>query len=129
MTDSTVSFGQLVTSVQRIAQRLLIIGGNRLELLTVEVQEERERLLHAILLALAVAAFAMLAGMTLTAAIVILLWSCSPVITLLVLTILYGGIGFWLCRRLIARLRNWQTFSASIDQLHKDRTCLEALFS
>lgn len=48
---------------------------NRLELLAVEVQEERERLLHALLLALGVAAFGLLAGLTLTAAVAVVLWT------------------------------------------------------
>ena len=64
----------------------MTIGENRLELLAVEVQEERERLLHAFLLALGVAAFGLLAGLTLTAAIVVLLWAWSPVAVLLILT-------------------------------------------
>ena len=42
-------FGQIGTSSKHLARRLLTIGENRLELLMVEVQEERERLLHAIL--------------------------------------------------------------------------------
>jgi uncharacterized membrane protein YqjE len=42
--------GQLVEASKRFARRLLAIGGNRFELLTVEMQEERERLLRAILL-------------------------------------------------------------------------------
>jgi ElaB/YqjD/DUF883 family membrane-anchored ribosome-binding protein len=67
-------------------RRLVTIGENRLELLAVEVQEERERLLHAFLLALGVAAFGLLAGLTLTAAIVVLLWAWSPVAVLLILT-------------------------------------------
>jgi uncharacterized membrane protein YqjE len=41
----------------------LAIGENRFELLMVEVQEERERLLHAIVLALGAAALGLLAGM------------------------------------------------------------------
>ena len=56
MEESTASFRQLATSSRQLARRLLTIGENRLELLTVEVQEERERLLHALLLALGVAA-------------------------------------------------------------------------
>jgi uncharacterized membrane protein YqjE len=69
MEESTVSLGQLGATSKTFARRLLTIGENRLELLTVEVQEERERLLHAFLLALGVAAFGLLAGLTLTAAI------------------------------------------------------------
>ncbi len=79
MEESTVSLGQLAATSKHFARRLLTIGENRLELLAVEVQEERERLLHAFLLALGVAAFGLLAGLTLTAAIVVLLWTWSPV--------------------------------------------------
>jgi uncharacterized membrane protein YqjE len=95
MEESTVSFGQLAATSKHFARRLLTIGENRLELLTVEVQEERERLLHAFLLALGVAAFGLLAGLTLTAAIVVLLWAWSPVAVLLILTGLYGAAGIF----------------------------------
>ena len=129
MEESTVSFGQLAATSKHFARRLLTIGENRLELLTVEVQEERERLLHAFLLALGVAAFGLLAGLTLTAAIVVLLWAWSPVAVLLTLTGLYGAAGICLYRRLTGLLRNWQTLSASLDQLRKDRACLEKILA
>jgi len=129
MEESTVSLKQLGTTSKTFARRLLTIGENRLELLTVEVQEERERLLHAFLLALGVAAFGLLAGLTLTAAIVVLLWAWSSVAALLILTALYGAAGICLWRRLTGLLRDWQTLSASLDQLRKDRECLEKIFA
>ena len=125
MEESTVSLRQLGTTSKMFARRLLTIGENRLELLTVEVQEERERLLHAFLLALGVAAFGLLAGLALTAAIVVWLWTWSPVAVLLILTGLYGAAGVCLYRRLTGLLRDWQTLSATLDQLRKDRACLE----
>jgi uncharacterized membrane protein YqjE len=125
MEAASVSLKQLATTAKHLARRLLTIGENRLELLTVEVQEERERLLHAILLALGVAMFGLLAILTLTAAIVVLLWDHSPVAVLLTLTALYGFAGVCLSRRLTASLRAWQAFTASLDQLRKDRACLE----
>ncbi len=128
MQESTVGFRQLATTSKQFARRLLTIGENRLELLTVEVQEERERLLHAFLLALGVAAFGLLAGITLTAAIVVLLWA-YPVTVLLTLTGLYGVAGVCLCLRLIGLLRDWQTLAASLDQLRKDRACLEQILT
>src|SRR5579871_6413831 len=100
MQESTASLDEIGATSKRIVRRLVTIGENRLELLAMEVQEERERLLHALLLALAVAALALLAGITLTAAIVVGLWSWSPVAVLLILTCLYGAAGFALCRRL-----------------------------
>ena len=129
MEESTVSLGQLGATSKTFARRLLTIGENRLELLTVEVQEERERLLHAFLLALGVATFGLLAGLTLTAAIAVLLWAWSPLAVLLILTGLYASAGIWLYRRLTGVMRNWQTLSASLDQLRKDRACLERIFT
>jgi uncharacterized membrane protein YqjE len=129
MEDSTVSLRQLATTSKTFARRLLTIGENRLELLTVEVQEERERLLHAFLLALGVATFGLLAGLTLTATIVVLLWAWSPCAALLILTGIYGIAGLCLYRRLTGVMRNWQTLSASLDQLRKDRACLESILT
>lgn len=129
MDDSPASFRQLVTTSARLAHRLLTIGENRLELLTVEVQEERERFLHAILLALGAAAFGLLGGLTFTAAIVVCLWSWSPLAVLLSLTALYAVAGVCLYRRLIGLLRDWQTLPASLDQLRKDRECLEKILN
>ena len=125
MEESTASIRQLAATSKAFVARLAIIGENRLELLAVEVQEERERLLHAFLLALGVAAFGLLAGFTLTAAIVVLLSAYSPVAVLLTLTGLYGAAGLCLYRRLTLLLRDWQTLSATLDQLRKDRACLE----
>jgi uncharacterized membrane protein YqjE len=127
METSTVSLNELAATSRTFARRLLIIGENRLELLTVEMQEERERLLHAILLALGVAAFGLLASLTLTAAIVVWLWAWSPVAVLLILTGLYAVAGIFLYLRLTGLLRNWQTLAASLEQLRKDRACLEKI--
>jgi uncharacterized membrane protein YqjE len=129
MEEPTVSFRKLATTSKHFARRLATIGENRLELLAVEVQEERERLLRAFLLALGVAAFGLLATLTLTAAIVVLLWAWSQVAVLLILTCLYGATGICLYRRLIGLLRDWQTLSASLDQLRKDRECLEKILA
>ena len=127
MEGSTFSVGHLGTTSKLFARRLLTVGENRLELLTVEVQEERERLLRAFLLALGVSAFGLLAGLTITAAMAVLFWSWSPCGVLLILTVLYGSIGVCLYQRFLRFLKNWQTFPASLDQLRKDRTCLETL--
>lgn len=129
MEGSTVNLRQLNATSRRFARLLLTIGGNRLELLTVELREERERLLQAFLLVLGVAACGMLAAMAFTATIVVLLWAYSPVGVLVAFTVLYGGAGVFLCRRLALLLRDWQTLSASLDQLRKDRACLERVFT
>jgi len=67
MEETAFNAGRLGATSKSFARRLLTIGENRLELLTVEVQEERERLLYAFLLALGVSAFGLLAGLMLAA--------------------------------------------------------------
>ena len=127
METASVNSQQLAMSSKLFARRLLTIGENRIELLAVAVQEALERLLQAILLALGMAAFGLLAGITLTATIVVLLWTWSPVAVLLTLTGLYGAAGGLLYRQLIGKLRDWQTLAATLDQLRKDRECLEKI--
>jgi uncharacterized membrane protein YqjE len=129
MGTSATSLDQLATTSKQFVRRLAIIGENRLELLAAEVQEERERILHAFLLALGVAAFGLLAGITLTAALALMLWTWSPLGVLALLTVLYAAAGVFLYRRLHGLLRDWQTLSASLDQLRKDRMCLESLLA
>jgi uncharacterized membrane protein YqjE len=112
-------------SPKHIARQLLVIAENRLELLMVEVQEERERLLRAILLALGVAVFGFLAGAALTVALVVMLWSLSPIDVLLALALLYSATAVFLYRHFVALQRRWETLPATLDQLRKDRACLE----
>jgi uncharacterized membrane protein YqjE len=127
MAESMAAFGQLAATSKEVARRMLTIGENRLELLRLEVQEETEHLLRAFLMALGAAVFGLLAGMTLTAAIVVWLWASAPLATLLTLTVLYVAVGTCLWWRLNALLHDWQTLSATLDQLRKDRACLEKI--
>jgi len=60
--------------------------------------------------------------------VVVLLWDW-PVAVLLSLTVLYSVAGVCLYRRLTGLLQNWQTLSASLGQLRKDRECLEKLLT
>ena len=115
----------MVETAKRFGQLILAIGENRLELLLVEVQEERERLLHALLLILGVAAFGLLATAALTGAFVVWLWVYSPVAALLGAAGLYAAGALWLGWRLRRGLGEWRHFSSSMDQLRKDRACLE----
>ncbi len=95
----------------------------------VEVQEERARLLRAILLALGVAVFGFLAGAALTVALVVSLWGLSPIAVLLTLTLLYSATAVFLYRHFAVLQRNWETLPATLDQLRKDRACVENYLS
>ena len=128
MDASAFDLQQLTTTSQHVVQRLLVIGENRLSLLMVEIQEERQRLMQVFLITLGIAVFGLLSGMCVSALMVVLFWSYSPVLALGGLTVLYGIFAFWLCLRVSKTMREWRTFPDSLEQLRKDRVCLiEAL--
>lgn len=128
MESSSANGLHLGDATKRIAQRMVVIVENRLQLLMVEVQEERERALLAIWLALGAAAFGLLAGVAITVVIAVALWDHSPVIALLVLTALYTIAAVFFYGRLVRLQRDWQTLPGTLDQLKKDRECLEKTF-
>lgn len=125
MEPSVSKGGDLVATSKRFAKRLFTIGENRLELLIVEIQEERQHLLNYLLVALGAAVFGILAGVALSLLIVVSLWELSPASALLVLTGFYLATAVFLYRRLSALRRDWHPLSATLDQLRKDRACLE----
>ena len=114
----------LADASRRVAQRALVICENRLELLMVEMQEERERILRVIWLALAAAAFGLLAGIALSAVLVVALGKQHPVAALLILATLYAAAAAFAYGRLQRLQRDWRTLAGTIDQLKKDRECL-----
>ncbi len=125
MQDTLPPLAHVVTPTKHFARRLLTIGENRLELLMLEIREERERLLRAVMFALATAVFGFLMGMALTVALIVWLWELSPVVVLLSLTILYAAAAAHFYRQFIVLQRHWQTLPATIDQIKKDCACLE----
>lgn len=129
MPDTIGGCQQVVTTSRRIAQQLLTIAENRLTLVTVEVQEERNRLLHVVFLALGIAGCGLLAGMALTTAIVLVGWAWSPLGVLLILAAGYATAAAAMCWLLARSLRHWHSFAASLDQLHKDRVCFEEILA
>jgi uncharacterized membrane protein YqjE len=125
MEPSNIQAEPLAETSKRFARRLLTIGGNRIELLMVELQEERVRLLQAILLALGVGALGLLAGLLFSGAIVLLLWNFSPMAVLLGLGSLYAAAAGWFYARLTRLLRDWENLPATVEQLRKDCACWE----
>lgn len=116
-------------AAKRMAQRVCVIFENRLQLLMVEAQEERERVLLAISLALCAVAFGLLAGVALTLLVAVALWEHSPAIALAVVAALYVIAAAVFYGRLLRLQRGWQTLPGTLEQLKKDRECLEKTFS
>jgi uncharacterized membrane protein YqjE len=118
-------FAQLGGISKRLAQKVLALGSNRVELLVVEIQEAKIQLLQATLVAAGMAVFALLTGMAASALIVVALWNYSPLLVLGSLTVLYGLITTLLYLRFDGLRRDWKTFPATLEQLRKDCECLE----
>ena len=114
----------LAGTSKRVVQRLLVICENRFHLLMVEMQEERERVIRALILAIGAMTMGLLAMFTLTAIIVIAFWNWSPLIVLAILTAVYGGSAVFLYSRLKQFQRDWRLFTGTLEQLKKDRECL-----
>ncbi len=109
---------------KQVVQRALVICENRLELLMVEMQEERDRILRVFWLSLAAAIFGLLAGIAITAVIVVALWQLHPVVALLILAALFAAAAVSCYGRMQQLQRDWRTLAGTIDQLKKDRECL-----
>lgn len=124
MQSTNTNLKELLNSSKRFARRLITIGENRLELLMVELQEERSHLLHAFLLAIGIGLCSTLALVAFSATLVVLLWDFSPLSVLLSLTALYVVGALCLYYKLTKMLRSWKPLPATLDQLKKDRTCL-----
>ena len=92
-----------------------------------ELNEERERLLQAFLLALGLAALGLLTAATFSALVVVVLWNYSPWLALAVLATLYAS-GTAFCAVRLARLqREWPFLPKSLEQWQKDQSCIETM--
>jgi uncharacterized membrane protein YqjE len=110
---------------KRIVQRLFMIMENRIQLAMVELEEERERVLLAVSLAIGAAVSALLAIVLLNVAIILVLWNYCPLLVIGLFTVFYATAATLLFMKLSRMRRNWQMFSGTLDQLKKDRECLE----
>jgi len=124
VSDTQQTEGGLLGSVKQMLQTASQLLESRVELFLLELKEERVRLVAALLLALAVGICALMTVVLVTFTIVIVFWDTYRIPVLVVLTIAYaaGAAGAFISLR--RRLRRWQAFSASLEQIKKDRACL-----
>jgi len=115
----------LPDTLRRLGSAILAMLQNRLELLVVELHEDRIRLIETLLLVVAVVALGLFTLILAAAAVIVLVWNTLHVAGLfivsgvgLVATLLVG----W---RLNVRLKNWPLLPGTLEQLKKDRECLE----
>jgi len=111
---------------RRSGATILAILQNRLELLVVELEEERLRLFKALLLAAAIIGLGFITLALATAALVVVAWSEFGVLGLLTLcglSLVSTLLAYW---RLRVRLKNWPFLSHTLAELKKDRVCLKS---
>ena len=125
MDPSRESSPGLFSSLKGLLNTALAGVENRIELFLVELREERIRVFDVLLLGCTAAVLGFMALLTVTATLVVIFWDSARVPVLVVLSTCYLGgavVAIW---RLKVRLRKWSSFSATLDELKKDRTCLE----
>jgi len=108
-------------------ESVLALARTRFELLTVELQQEKVRLVDLLLRVAAAAILALLALGTLTAGLIWLLWPWSPIAAFAGLTLLYGGGSAWLLIGIRHELKHGlKPFAGTLAEFEKDRACFRA---
>jgi len=110
--------------LHRLGATFLGILQNRLELLVLELQEERHRLFHALLLTAAIVALGLVTLALAAFALVVVVWKEFGVIGLITLSglsLVSTLLAYW---RLRVRLKKWPFLSGTLAELKKDRACL-----
>jgi len=117
--------GGLLGSLRGLADGLLGSAQERLELISIELHEEKYRLVQTLIWISAAVFSAMMTITFASLTIVYLFWDTARLAVLGGLALFYGTASFvimWLCRRFIARQP--KPFEATIDELQEDRTCI-----
>jgi uncharacterized membrane protein YqjE len=109
----------------RLLRTLRAVAGNRIELFLLEVQEERIRIFDALFLLAAGLVCIMMTLIMVTFAVVIIFWDTHRLLVLGLLVAGYAVGALWALSRLRSLLRNWQAFSATLDQIKKDSACFK----
>ncbi len=113
-------------SLRQLAGSVASMARTRLELASVELAEEKARLLQHAFLGLLGLAFFGLSMVTLTALIVILFWDTYRWQSLVVLIAIYLGISAYCLMRVRSSLQSAPAlFEATLAELDKDREALK----
>ena len=123
MSDSNHT--SLFGSLKRLGDTALATAHNRVELFAVELQEEKCRLIQAILLAAAAIALGVTALTLTTITLVVLFWENGRVPALCVLSGLFVVATLVIVRALNKLLASAPGFRSTLNELEKDRACFQ----
>src|ERR1039457_3636622 len=99
MDDPNESSGTLLGSVRRIIDTGLGLAQTRLELLSVELQQEKHRLIELLVWVFIAVALGLVALILVSFTVVVLFWESARVIVLALLCVLYVGGTVWAAQR------------------------------
>jgi len=125
MDQPTEREGGLFASLRRLLDSALALVQNRFEVFTVELQEEKIRLVDLLVRAVVVVVLGFMTLIAATALVVVWFWDTSPVAVLAIVTLLYGLTAAGMSYRLKQRLqRSPPPFAGTLAEFKKDRECL-----
>ena len=124
MADSSSESSGPLAAGKRILRTLCDLAQTRVELFLFELKEERIRIIDALLLVAIGTVCALMTLVLLTFTVVLIFWE-HRVLALGLLTLLYGALATWAFCILRKRLADWNSFSATLNELKKDRACLD----
>lgn len=117
--------GGLLGSIRGLADTLLATARDRLELIAIELKEEKLRFVQLFVWVSAAIFSAILAITFASLTIVYLFWETARLAVLIGFTIVYGvafAVLLSRCRKLVARQP--KPFESSIDELSQDHACI-----
>jgi len=125
MSDPQNTPGGLLQSLKRLADGGLDLAQTRLELLSVELQIEKCRLVELLILAGVLVALGVMTLTMVTFTLVFLFWESARVAVLILISLGYLCGTVLVGRALNRRLKQPSTFEGTIGEIKKDRACLK----
>ena len=125
MDESKKPSGGLLSSLRRLIDTGLGLAQTRLELLSVELQQEKNRLIEVLAWMLIAVVLGLMALILVSFSLVVLFWDSARVVVLVLLCVLYVGGATWAVQRARKTLKQSRApLKDSIEELKKDRACL-----
>lgn len=125
MSDSPPSGGGLFDSVKQLGSTVLAIATNRIELFTLELQEEKCRAIELVVLTAAAVVCGLMTVIMVTATVVYLLPAHRRWIALVALSVVYLGATVVAALALRKRLHGPKPFSGTLQELKRDSECFK----
>ncbi len=125
MDDTPPKEGGIFSAATGLFKTLRDVVENRIELFLLELKVERARLFDALLLAAVGIVCAFMALIMITLIVLVVFWETHRLLVLGVVTTVYAGAAVAAFTTLRARLQRWRAFTATLEQIKKDRACFE----